>query len=106
MYMIYVNIFNNENQLHTSMIKYSLTNSDSAISENIRYLMHMYKFDMHQWHGSITSLFNKINLYITSTIVIKDRCTGMAIRELYGIRDGINHLPFATNSKAVMKMKM
>ena len=65
------NIFNSENQLHISMIKYSLTNCDSAMGENLRYLMHKYKFDMHQWHGSITPLFNKI--YIASHTVIEDR---------------------------------
>ena len=68
-----------ENQLYASMIKYSLTNCDSTLGENIRYLMHKYEFDMHQWYGSITSLFNKIDLYITSHTVIVDRCTGMAI---------------------------
>ena len=55
---------------------------------------------MQQWYGSITSLFNKIDLYITSHTVIEDRCTGMAIRELCGIRDGIDHLTFACNYKA------
>ena len=38
------------------MIKYSLTNCDSTLGENIKCLMHKYKFDMHQWYGSITSL--------------------------------------------------
>ena len=74
------NIFNSGNQLYASTIKYSLTKSDSTLGENIRYLMHKYKFDMHQWYGSITSLFNKIDLYITSHTVIEDRCTGMAIK--------------------------
>ena len=32
-------------------VKYSLTNCDSTMGEGIRYLMHTYKFDMHQWHG-------------------------------------------------------
>ena len=64
------------------MIKHSLTNCDSTIGENIRYLMHKYEFDMHQWYGSITPLFNKIDLYITSHTIIKDRWTGIAIREL------------------------
>ena len=58
---------------------------------------------MHQWYGSIRLLFNKINLYITSNTAIEDRCTGMAIRELCNIRDGIDHLPFATNYKAVIE---
>ena len=61
------------------MIKFSLTNCDSTIGENIRYLMHKYKFDIHQWQGSITPLFNnKIDLYIIliSHTVIEDRCTG------------------------------
>ena len=97
------NIFNSESQLYTSMIKHSLTNCDSTLGENIRYLMHKYKFDMHQWYGSITLLFNKIDLYITSHTVIEDRCTGMAIRELCGIRDGIGRLPFACNYKAVIE---
>ena len=44
------------------MIKYSLTNCDSTLGENIRYLMHKYEFDMHQWYGSITLLFNRIDL--------------------------------------------
>ena len=35
----------------------------TTTSENIRYLMHNYKFDMHQWYGSNTPLFNKIDLY-------------------------------------------
>ena len=52
------------------MIKYSLTNCDSTLGENIRYLMHKYEFDMHQWYSSITSLFNKIELYITSHILL------------------------------------
>ena len=88
------------------MIKYSLTNCDSTIGENIRYLMHKHKFDMHQWHGSITPLFNnKIDLYIILSChtVIEDRCTGIAIRELCNIRDGIDHLPFASNYKAVIE---
>ena len=96
------NIFNSENQLYTSMIKYSLTNCDSTLGENIRYFMHTYEYDKHQWYGSITSLFNKMDLYITSHTVIEDRCTGMAIRELCGIRDGIDHLNFACNYKAVI----
>ena len=54
-------------------------------------------------YGSITSLFNKIDLYITSHTVIVDRCTGIAIRELCGIRDGIDHLAFACNYKAVIE---
>ena len=65
--------------------------------------MHKYKFDMHQWYRSITPLFNKIDLYITSHIVIEDRCTGIAIRELCNIRDDIDHLPFASNYKAVIE---
>ena len=97
------NIFNSENQLYTSMIKYSLTNYDSTLGENIRYLMHKYKLDMHLWYGFITSLFNKIDLYITSHNVIEDRCTDMTIRELCVIRDGIDHLPFACNYKAVIE---
>ena len=97
------NIFNSENQLYTLMIKYSLTNCDSTLGENFRYLMHKYEFDMHQWYGSITSSFNKIDLYITSHTVIEDRCTGMAIRELCSIRDGIDHLTFACNYKAVIE---
>ena len=54
-------IFNSENQLYTSMFKFSLTNCDSILGENIRYLMHKYKFDMHQWYSSIsiTLIFNK-----------------------------------------------
>ena len=39
------NIFNSENHLYTSMIKYYLTNCDSILGENIRYLMHKNKFD-------------------------------------------------------------
>ena len=58
---------------------------------------------MHQWYGSITSLFNKIDLYITSNTVIEDRCTGIAIRELWNIRDAIDYLPFASNYKAVIE---
>ena len=58
---------------------------------------------MHQWYGSITSLCNTINLYTTSHTVIEDRCTGTAIRELCRIRDGIDHLPFASNYKAVIE---
>ena len=58
---------------------------------------------MHQMYGSITPLFNKIDLYVTSNTVIKDRCTAIAIRELCNIRDGIDHLPFATNYKAVIE---
>ena len=97
------NIFNSGNQLYTLMIKYSLTNCDSTLGENIRYLMHKYKFDMHQWYGSITSLFNKIDMYITSHTVIENRCTGMAIRDLCSIRDGFDHLPFTCNYKAVIE---
>ena len=55
------------------------------------------------WYGSITSLFNKIDLYITPHTVIEDRCTGIAIRELCGIRDSIDHLAFACNYKAVIE---
>ena len=40
---------------------------------------------------------------LTSNTVIEDRCTGIAIRELCNIRDGIEHLPFATNYKAVIE---
>ena len=97
------NIFNSESQLYTSMIKYSLTNCDSTLGENIRYMMHKYKFDMHQWYGSITLLFNKIDLYNNSHTVIEDKCTGMAIRELCNIRDGIDYLPFVSNYKAVIE---
>ena len=91
MYTIYVHYISNnsENQLYISTIKYSLTNCDSSMDENIRYLMHKYKFDMHQWYGSITPLFKKIDFYITFHTVIEDRCTGIAIRELCNIRDGI-----------------
>ena len=85
------------------MIKHSLTNCDSTMGENIRYLMHKYEFDMHQWYCSITSLFNKIDLYITSHTVIEDRCTGIAIKELCSIRDGTDHLPFASNYKTVIE---
>ena len=72
------------------MIKYSLTNCDSTLGENIRYMMHKYKFDMHQWYGSITLLFNKIDLYNNCHTVIEDKCTVMAIMELCNIRDGID----------------
>ena len=85
------------------MIRYSLTNCDSTIGENIRYLMHRYKLDMQQWFGSNTPMFNKINLYVTSYTVIEDKCTGTAIRELCSVRDGIDHLPFASNYKAVIE---
>ena len=97
------NIFNSGNQLYTLMIKYSLTNCDSTQGENIRYLMHKYIFDMHQWYGSITSLFNKIDMYITSHTVIENRCTSMAIRDLCSIKDGFDHLPFTCNYKAVIE---
>ena len=81
----------------------SLTNCDSTMGENIRYLMYKYKFQMHQWYGSITPLFNKIDLYITSQTVIEDRCTGIAIMELCNIRDGLDQLPFASYYKAVIE---
>ena len=81
------------------MIKYSLTNCDSTLGENIRYMMHKYK-----WYGSITLLFNKIDLYNNShNSQIEDKCTGMAIRELCNIRDGIDHLPFVSNYEAVIE---
>ena len=79
------NIFNSENQLYISMIKYSLTNCDSTMGEGIRYLMHTYKFDMYQWYGSITPLFSKIDLYITSHTVTEDRCTGIELLGNYAI---------------------
>ena len=82
------NIFNSENQLYTLMIKY---------------IMHKYKFDMHQWYGSITPLFNKIDLHITSQAFIGDKCLGMAIRVLCNIRDGIDPLPIACNYKALIE---
>ena len=44
------NIFNSENQLYSSMIKYSYTNCDSTMCENFRYLINKSKFDMHQWN--------------------------------------------------------
>ena len=56
------NIFSSENQLYTSMIKYSLTNCDSTLSEKIRYPMHKYEFDM---HGSFTSLLIKLICTVT-----------------------------------------
>ena len=59
-------------------------------------------FDMHQKYSYITPNY-QITLYITSITVIEDRCTCMAIRELCNIRDGIDHLPFATNYKAVIE---
>ena len=40
---------------------------------------------------------------LTSNTVIEDRCTSIAIREVCNIRDGIEHLPFATNYKAVIE---
>ena len=58
---------------------------------------------MHQWYGSIMSLFNQIDLYITSHTVIEDKCTGLAIGELCSIRDGIDHLTFTCNYKAVIE---
>ena len=58
---------------------------------------------MHQWYGSITPLFNEIDLYITSNTVIEDRCTGIAIWEICNIRDNTVHLPFASNYKAVIE---
>ena len=58
---------------------------------------------MHQWYGSLTPLFNKIDLHITSHTIIEDRCTGMAIRELCNIRDGIDPLPIACNYKTVIE---
>ena len=60
---------------------------------------------MHQWYGSITPLFNTIDLYITSHTVIVDRWTGIlvAIGKLLNIRDGTDHLPLATNYKAVIE---
>ena len=75
----------------------------TTTGENNRYLMHKYKFEMHQWYGSNTPLFNKIDLYNVSNTVIEDRCTGIVIRELYNSRGGIHHLPFATNYKAVIE---
>ena len=53
------------------MIKYFWTNCESTLGENIKYLMHKYEFDMYQLYGSNTSLFNKIDLYITSHTVIE-----------------------------------
>ena len=35
--------------------------------------------------------------------VIEDRCTGIAIKKICNIRDAIDHLPFATNYKAVIE---
>ena len=70
------------------MIKYSLTNCDTTIGENIRYLMQVYV----TCYGSITPLLNKIDLYSTSNTVTEDRSTGIAIRKLCNIRYGIDHL--------------
>ena len=39
------------------------TLKNPTLVENIRYLMHKYKLDIHKWYGSITPLFNKIDLY-------------------------------------------
>ena len=49
------------------------------------------------------SSFSTSHLNITSLTAIGDRCTGMAIRELCGNRDGIDHLTFAYNYKAVIE---
>ena len=47
-------------------------------------------------------LFNKIVFfYVTSNTVINDKWTAIAIRELCNIRDGIGHLSFLANLKAV-----
>ena len=81
------------------MIKYSLTNCDSTIGENISYLMHRYKFDMHQWYGSTTpNLFNKIDLYITCYTVIEDM-HWLAARELCNFRDGLIICPLPPITK-------
>ena len=34
---------------------------------------------------------------------MEERCTGIAIRELCNIRHGTDHLPFASNYKAVIE---
>ena len=43
------------------MIKYFLTNYKSTIGKNIRYLMYKFTFDIHQWYGSSTFVFNKVD---------------------------------------------
>ena len=67
-----------------------------TIGENISYMIHKYQFDVKQWYGSITPLFNNIDVHITSHTVIKDRCTDTAIEKLSSIRDIIDHLPLTT----------
>ena len=46
---------------------------------------------MYQLCGSITPLFNIIDLYVTS-YTVGCRCTGIAIRDIYNIKDGIEYL--------------
>ena len=58
---------------------------------------------MHRKYSYIMPLFNQIDMYITSITVIEDRCTGMDIRELCNIKDGIDHLSFATDYKAMIE---
>ena len=63
-------LINSQNQLYNQIVKYSLYNCTTIISENVRYFINKYDIYRNDWNSPINMLYNKIDLYSTQHTLI------------------------------------
>lgn len=81
------NLINSNYLLHSKIAKYSLSNCDTKIGENIRYFMYKYKMSYKDWYSPLYLIYKKLNDFSCDHYA---DCTniGKTIRELCQARDG------------------
>ena len=83
-------LYNSNYALYSNILLFSLQNGNSALGENVRYLMHKYDIVNSDWSQNIDILYSKVEVYINRLMNINHKCTGSVIRELCETRDICN----------------
>ena len=80
--------------MYNSIVKYSLYNTSTVTSEDIRNLMSKYGIYEHEWHQLICTIYNKINKFLVEDFNIDNQSDAVAIREFCESRESCDNQIF------------
>ena len=49
--------------MNNKIVKYSIHNANSTLSENVRYFMHKYNTTLDDWNQNINNIYKKVDMY-------------------------------------------
>ena len=73
-------LMNSDYSMYRNIVNFSVCNSMTTMSENIRYFMFKYQFSYDDWSNSIIHIYKTIDNYVNKNVNLKDKCFAMVVR--------------------------